>query len=474
MLAALAFAIVLPRIGERRIAPLRDELNELVPARERLLEIERQLGITAYNRRRSERGDPSAGARAASSQARRRAAEEELIALVRQLEGADSAPLTSAATRLQALNQRLDSAIVAGEAPQITADSGRDQRSRVREARALGDTIRAGIDVAATHRRKEIADTERMASVLTGLSLFLGFGAALTVSRFGKRFRAIALRLDESEQRLREIAASERAARAAVEQKQRELEHVTESRTRLMRGFTHDVKNPLGAADGFLALVEERAYGDIPAKVRDAVAKVRQSIGQALELIRKLLDIARAEAGELEIQREETDVGKLASDVVDAFSAQAKAKDIALNVELPSMPCTVETDARRVRQILGNLVSNAVKYTPAGGHVVVRTVRLYDAALQGHLGVVVSVTDDGPGVPVEKRSMLFKEFTRIDPKVAEGAGVGLAISQKIAEALGGRITFEDSETQGSRFTLHVPIDESVAVQGANGDSPEAA
>ena len=267
----------------------------------------------------------------------------------------------------------------------------------------------------------------------------------------------MALRLDEAEQRSREIAAQERAARAEAEANQRDLERVTESRARLLRGFTHDVKNPLGAADGYLALVEERAYGEVPDKAREAVAKVRRSIGQALELIARLLEIARAEAGQLDIRRGSTDVGKLVHDVVDAFSAQAKAKAVDLDVKLPAESMTVDTDETRVRQILGNLVSNAVKYTPTGGHVVVSSTSASDAELQGRLAVVVSVVDDGPGIPNDKRSMLFKEFTRFDPKVADGAGVGLAISQRIAEALGGRITFESAGVHGSNFTLHLPI-----------------
>ena len=109
----------------------------------------------------------------------------------------------------------------------------------------------------------------------------------------------------------------------------------------------------------------------------------------------------------------------------------------------------VETDPTRLRQVVGNIVSNAVKYTPEGGHLAI------------HVGakareLVIDVSDDGPGIAEEKLPMLFTEFTRFDPTAAEGAGIGLAISQKIAQALGGQITVESRVGAGSTFTLHLP------------------
>ena len=117
----------------------------------------------------------------------------------------------------------------------------------------------------------------------------------------------------------------------------------------------------------------------------------------------------------------------------------------------------IETDATRLRQILGNLVSNAVKYTPPGGRIVVNGAVRSDGKRQDDQEILITVNDDGPGIPTDKLPLLFTEFTRFDPGAAEGAGIGLAISQRIAEALGGEITVESTVGSGSTFALHLPV-----------------
>jgi signal transduction histidine kinase len=117
----------------------------------------------------------------------------------------------------------------------------------------------------------------------------------------------------------------------------------------------------------------------------------------------------------------------------------------------------VPGDSDRVRQILGNLVSNAVKYTPAGGSIEVKTgIRKSDNEFGGTQCVVVDVVDSGIGIPEDKLDVLFKEFERIDPMVKPGAGLGLAISRRIARLLGGDVTVRTQRGAGSTFTLWLP------------------
>jgi signal transduction histidine kinase len=455
----LAVTVTLPRLGDRRIARLRDEINEVAtPARRHVSDIQLQLAITASQLR----GQLLLGAGSMhdalrSTQAKRLVAEREVTALAGQLDPANALEIPGTVERLVDLGHQIDSLVAVDAAREATPTMIAEQRRRFLEAEALGDTVGMRIDHAAANRRDAIAETETRVSRLTGLSLLLGLVATVVIARLGARFRAMALRLDESEQRARAIAEQERTARAAVERHQQELERVTESRARLLRGFTHDVKNPLGAADGYLALVEDRVYGEIPEQAASAVVRVRRSIGQALELIKALLDIARAEAGELEIRRAQLDVREAVRDVVEAFAAQAAAREIAITSQLPPEPLLAHTDGARVRQVVGNLVSNAVKYTPAGGHVIVCADTRADIVQNGRRSAAIVVDDDGPGIPAEKLPMLFKEFSRFDPQLAEGAGVGLAISQRIAAALGGRIAFENREGGGSQFTLILPL-----------------
>jgi signal transduction histidine kinase len=116
----------------------------------------------------------------------------------------------------------------------------------------------------------------------------------------------------------------------------------------------------------------------------------------------------------------------------------------------------IETDATRVRQVVGNLISNAVKYTPPGGHIDIRARHSGNGNAADDREIIISVADNGPGIPADKQSALFTEFTRFDPGAAEGAGIGLAISQRIAQALGGEITVESDPGHGSTFALHLP------------------
>lgn len=241
---------------------------------------------------------------------------------------------------------------------------------------------------------------------------------------------------------------------------------VTESHERLIRGFTHDVKNPLGAADGYLGLLELGVGGEMSEKQAESVGHARRCIRTALNLISGLLDIERAEAGQLDITQERMDLGAATIEIVDDFLAAAEAKGINLAAQLPQSedPLVVESDPARVRQILANLVSNAVKYTQPNGSIVadVRAVCTDDAPWRGHWAAL-AVTDNGPGIPVEKQGLVFREFTRFDPGAAAGSGIGLAISRRLARALGGEITFASTPGVGTTFTLWLPLESSPPV-----------
>jgi signal transduction histidine kinase len=144
-----------------------------------------------------------------------------------------------------------------------------------------------------------------------------------------------------------------------------------------------------------------------------------------------------------------TRVDEIAREIADEYRAQAGAKQQALRIAAAGDVPPIIADPLRVAQIIANLVSNAVKYTPPGGRITVHV---------GHRpeSVLVAVEDDGPGIDPDRVPLLFEEFTRFDPDAAQGAGIGLAISQKIARMLGGEITVESAVGRGSRFTLELP------------------
>ena len=245
-----------------------------------------------------------------------------------------------------------------------------------------------------------------------------------------------------------------------------ENRQIIESHERLIRGFTHDIKNPLGAADGHLALLEMGIHGDVPERQAESLRRARGAIRAALDLIAQLLKIERAQSGQVEIHREQFDLAALTSYTVEEFRAAAAAKRLELEV-LPVRPgdaLMIETDPALVRQILANLISNAVKYTQSGGHISVRARVACEAeALWRGRSMAVDVADNGPGIPLAKQSMLFREFARFDPAAAEGTGIGLAISQRLAVVLGASITFTSTPGVGSTFTLWLPEDPSASL-----------
>ncbi|MFW6078034.1 MAG: ATP-binding protein [Gemmatimonadota bacterium] len=260
------------------------------------------------------------------------------------------------------------------------------------------------------------------------------------------------------------------------ERRRTELQRITESRARLIRGFSHDVKNPLGAADGNLQLLEEGVVAGLSAEQRERVSRARRSVRSALRLIEDLTEHARAEAGEVEVDIEPMDAREASRETADEFRAQADAREIELVTDVPDEFPVVESDADRVRQILSNLLSNAVKFTPAGGRVTVRTrVRDDGDAPAPGRWVTISVEDTGPGIPESEVPRLFREFTRLEATRGErGSGIGLAISYRIAQALGGTITVRSEVGRGSIFTLWLPLERVGAErqEGTDGGGPE--
>lgn len=235
------------------------------------------------------------------------------------------------------------------------------------------------------------------------------------------------------------------------------LERVMESRERLVRGFSHDVKNPLGAADGHAQLLGDGILGELSDRQKESVARIRSGIGQALELIGNLIQLARNEAGEMDLVVEPVDVTNLMRNTALVYQAAADAEGLSLELDLdPGIP-PILSDTQRIRQVLGNLLSNAIKFTPSGG-----TVRLAVESRSGRRSgdpsrwVTLSVEDNGPGIPEEQQERMFAEFQRLDPESSHGEGVGLAISDRVARSLGGEIVVESEVGRGSTFTLWLP------------------
>lgn len=250
------------------------------------------------------------------------------------------------------------------------------------------------------------------------------------------------------------------------EARRTELERVAASRSRLIRGFTHDVKNPLGVADGYLQLLGDELYGELAPRQQEIAGKIRSALRSALELIDRLLEIARAEAGQLQLQREPLDLRLLIQDLVEVYRSQAEQAGLELQTELPEDCPILESDVNRVRQVLGNLVSNAIKHAHGPGRITVaistRAERLparRDLPAAQHW-VAVTVHNTGPEIPADQLERIFEEFVRLEAAESAGLGLGLPISRQVARALGGDLVAISEPGHGSTFTLLLPLNPS--------------
>lgn len=249
----------------------------------------------------------------------------------------------------------------------------------------------------------------------------------------------------------------ESALRAELAERQKgDLEHIMEIQARLVRGFSHDVKNPLGAAQGYAQLLEDGVIDSITPRQLESVVRIRASIGAALGLIDDLVEYAKSRMGTVEIRPAPTNVGELTQEIAEEYRAQIESAGLDFEVELPAELPGIQSDRIRIRQILGNLLSNAVKYTREGRVTVRAEIRGAGEAPWPGEWIAVSVADTGPGIAEEDRDLVFQEFARLKPSTTQGSGLGLAISQWIADALRARITLESETGRGSTFTLWLP------------------
>jgi signal transduction histidine kinase len=217
---------------------------------------------------------------------------------------------------------------------------------------------------------------------------------------------------------------------------------------------THELRSPLAAIESAVRLIlSERP--DRPSSEADLLRRIQGSASRLGHFVTNLLEMAKIERGKLELHVREASLQGLLEDSVLFF--EPRAREAGLHLSLApngSFPRTMKVDPDLVTQVLANLVSNALKFTPDGGVVEVSAHRI---ERDGRSWVECSVRDDGPGIPKESASRLFTPFERAANARAPGAGLGLAISKAIIELHGGRIGVESELGKGSRFFFLLPL-----------------
>ena len=236
-----------------------------------------------------------------------------------------------------------------------------------------------------------------------------------------------------------------------LEQARHAADHASQAKSEFLSRMSHELRTPLNAVLGFAQLLQMDALSE---EQRESVGHIDKGGRHLLGLINEVLDIARIEAGRLAISLEPVPVQLLVQESLDLIAPLAAAEHIQLDGNLAGTPERhVQADRQRLKQVLLNLLSNAVKYNRKGGAVTLS----YDETPTGRLRI--SVTDTGPGIAPEKMERLFTPFERldVDQTGVEGSGLGLALSKRLAEAMGGTLGVESSVGRGSTFWVEMPL-----------------
>ena len=289
----------------------------------------------------------------------------------------------------------------------------------------------------------------------------LGIGLLLVFVFVVRHLRRQARRLQERSRELEHLSA--------------ELIRVNKMKSEFLANVSHELRTPLNAIVGFVDLLREGVYGELAPRQAGPVERIEASASHLRHLVDQILDLAKMAAGRLEVHSEPIDLRPFILDVASEVESLVADKKLYLSLVLGSALPRVRTDPTHLRQILVNLLGNAVKYTHEGT-VTVRTglIPANDDALPEHLRppqnaptpstrpwIAVQVIDTGIGIGKNDQARVFEEFEQVNAgprgdSMNRGTGLGLPISRRLARLLGGDVTVDSSLGKGSTFTIWLP------------------
>ncbi len=316
------------------------------------------------------------------------------------------------------------------------------------------------------------------------------------------------------QERRRARRSAERSAE--LERLSEELFHANRAKSEFLANVSHELRTPLNAVVGFAELLQEGVYGELTPRQAGPVQRIAASAGHLRHLVDQILDLAKIAAGRLEVHTELVTLRPFVIEVAGEIESLVREKGLTLSIGVPASLPKLRSDPLHVRQVLVNLLGNAVKFTPSGGRVTVRAslvqapasatpfprpadpadggpgrdagdaadragpagVRTLAAAVQRLRRrlpterrngdepvadwVALQVVDTGAGIAPEHQARIFDEFEQLGPRTGDGAvrgtGLGLAISRRLAHLLDGELTVDSVVGEGSTFTLWLPVD----------------
>jgi PAS domain S-box-containing protein len=269
-------------------------------------------------------------------------------------------------------------------------------------------------------------------------------------------FDVFAFRVDAPEQHkvgllFRDIT-EQKNAREALRAAKEAAEQASQAKSQFLAVMSHELRTPLTGVIAYSELMETEVFGPVSPRQHEALTRIKANSWHLVSIIEEILALSRAESGKEEVRCEAADLAEITREVVRIVESEADQRGLALRVEGAVEPLCLLTDAGKVRQILVNLVGNAVKYTERG-EVTVQVDRSVPDRIALH------VRDTGPGIAPADQERVFEPFTQVDSshtRTAGGTGLGLAISRKLARLLGGEILLQSTPGEGSTFSLRLP------------------
>jgi signal transduction histidine kinase len=279
--------------------------------------------------------------------------------------------------------------------------------------------------------------------------------------RLSRAFDGMLDRLEEGQRQLRAVNESLDLKIGELAEANVGLFESNRLKSEFLANVSHELRTPLNSIIGFAELLDEIARADPSAdpKRRRYISNILQSGRNLLEMINELLQMAKIEAGRLEVTIGPASVKDVVEGLAAIMRPQSLARRIAVETEIEDDLPGVESDAGKLQQILFNFVSNAIKFSPEDTRVVIaarRTVRE-----DGTPCVTASVTDQGPGIPLDMQDTIFEKFRQVDAshtRAHSGTGLGLAICRELAERLGARVSLYSVPGSGATFSVEVPVE----------------
>ena len=257
--------------------------------------------------------------------------------------------------------------------------------------------------------------------------------------------KELAHELALTNEELRSVISEAKKAWAAADAANR-------SKAEFLAVMSHELRTPLNSIGGYVDLLEMELRGPLTEPQKADLGRIKRSQQHLLGIITDILNFTRLEATEIQFEIIDVPVRALVADLDAVVSSLTHAKDLIYECESPKGNLFTRTDPDKLRQIMINLVSNAVKFTPEGGRI-----RLYTTATDKT--VSIHVRDTGPGIPRDKQEAVFEPFVQLDrglTRTTDGTGLGLAISRGLARAMEGDVTLKSEVDVGSTFTLTLP------------------